>query len=54
MAHAGEEQKVKGEGKKLFYAKKLPPAVQDMLVAKQVSSEAFLGWWKGTKVQKDF
>ena len=54
MARAGVEQEIKGEGKKLFYAKKLPPAVQDMLGAKQVSSEAFLGWWKGTKVQKDF
>ena len=45
------EPEIKGEGKKLFYAKKLPPAVQDMLGAKQVSSEAFLGWWKGTKVR---
>ena len=49
MAHAGGEQEVKGEGKKLFYAKKLPPAVQDMLVAEHVSSEAL---WGGGRVPR--
>ena len=38
----------------MFYAKKLPQEVQDMLVADKLSVDAFLGWWKGAKIQKDF
>ncbi|CAE7462138.1 GIP [Symbiodinium sp. CCMP2456] len=51
MAEATERRE---RSDKLFYAKRLPPTVEDMLAGEELSAETFLGWWKGSNLQKDF
>ena len=38
----------------LFYAKKLSPEVESMLVADELQVDTFLGWWKQTNCSRDF
>ena len=39
---------------KIFYDKKLDPAVQEMLVADTLNVERFLQWWSSTNISNDF
>ena len=38
----------------LFYAKKLPPAIHEALIADTLSMNTFLGWWNSTAISNDF
>ena len=38
----------------LFYAKKIPVEVENMLSAEELRGETFLGWWKQTNCSPDF
>ena len=39
---------------KLFYPKKIPPEIQNLLTGKTLNSESFMAWWKTTNVSNDF
>ena len=51
-AVACQEREARPE--RLFYAKRLPPAIEDMLAHSTLNVETFLGWWRGCKIQRDF
>ena len=38
----------------LFYAKKIPPAIHEALVADSLNMNVFLGWWNSTAISNDF
>ena len=38
----------------LFYAKKIPPAIHEALVADSLNMNIFLGWWNSTAISNDF
>ena len=39
---------------KIFYDKKLPPALKELLTLDRLQSASFLGWWEGTSITSDF
>ncbi|CAE7565416.1 RE1 [Symbiodinium sp. CCMP2592] len=38
----------------IFYAKKIPPEVKNILISETLSVENFVKWWNGTRISSDF
>ena len=53
-AHHGMDSLLHDQYPRIFYAKKLDPAVSVMLTADVLNPEAFLSWWSRTGLTQDF